>query len=214
METPQKIPTVVQVHKRMLELSGKDPRGLTPRESMPSNCYAAACALVDLLGNGARAAYGMWSGQDVRHPDRDFHRHGWVVHDGRILDPTRWVFEGKDPYIWKGAESSRDYDEGMERLKQAICGDRPPPARDPKEMKFLAHWTLETESLLKDLFEDDRDLCWMYLGELFWLANLTPKVMRPHIREIYDYLKEIGQSVLIPIDYRNLVAHWIKEGEI
>lgn len=74
------------------------------------NCYAVACAILRARMVKGRPAYGHWLGEV--HRDSPFARdgkrppivrHGWIaMKDGSVIDPTRWVFEAAEPYIWHG----------------------------------------------------------------------------------------------------------------
>ena len=88
-------------------------------------CYEIACAIVvSKLVRGV-AVYGHWLG-DVDEKScflastacPPFVQHGWIVlhDDERILDPTRWAFEARKPYLFLGLPTKPDgracYDEG------------------------------------------------------------------------------------------------------
>jgi len=89
-----------------------------PVKDWSGQCYAVACAILRAKLLKGRPAYGHWIG-DV-HPKSPFYertrvpfqRHGWIVVEergphaerpGLIVDPTRWVFEAKEPYIFVGS---------------------------------------------------------------------------------------------------------------
>ncbi len=72
------------------------------------NCYCIASKIVneDILMTECRAIYGHYLGpvsskscfSDRKH--MPFISHGWIELSNRdIVDPTRWVFEAKEPYI-------------------------------------------------------------------------------------------------------------------
>lgn len=78
----------------------------------PGRCFEISRALVQKMGVEGRAAYGFWTGPVT--PSMFFDgsaarvRHGWVViPDGRIIDPTRFVFEHAEPYIYVGPKIGR-----------------------------------------------------------------------------------------------------------
>lgn len=83
-------------------------------DDWPGNCYAIAVALVEsgLLPDRFEAVYGHWTGpisSRSRFADRralGFTGHGWALDpdSGTVVDPTRWVFEHADPYIFVGQE--------------------------------------------------------------------------------------------------------------
>lgn len=75
-------------------------------------CFEIASRIVDAgLVPGGVAVYGHWTGSihprsifyDRRH--LGFVPHGWILRDdGTVIDPTRWAFEGKRPYLFQGVE--------------------------------------------------------------------------------------------------------------
>lgn len=77
-----------------------------PAGEWHGRCYEIATAIVKNKLVKGRAVYGHYTGhvaytgfwKDKR--GQPFQRHGWIVlKDERILDPTRWSFEDKKPYI-------------------------------------------------------------------------------------------------------------------
>lgn len=93
-----------------------------PARTWPGNCHVVATALIQsgLLGSleahhgRARALYGVYTGPT--HPKgyvagRPMARHGWIeLEHGLVVDPTRWAFEAKEPFLWVGGTA--DYDCG------------------------------------------------------------------------------------------------------
>jgi len=99
------------------ELSIRDVEDVCgPVEKWPGNCHAIAHAIVKAKLVDGIAVYGHWTGPV--HPQSSFYsrskagfcRHGWVeLADGRVLDPTRWVFENVKPYLYIGDPADFDY---------------------------------------------------------------------------------------------------------
>lgn len=94
-----------------------------PVQQWSGNCYAIACAMLRAKLVRGRPAYGHWLGRVhpqspfARRGQQPFVRHGWIVIDergdhaqrpGRILDPTRWVFEAREPYLFIGGPPDQD----------------------------------------------------------------------------------------------------------
>jgi hypothetical protein len=77
-------------------------------ENWKGNCFAVATLIAESgLIQNATAVYGHWLGKAGSYFSHKglagFIQHGWVLlEDGRILDPTRWVFEDVEPYIFIG----------------------------------------------------------------------------------------------------------------
>lgn len=96
----------------------RDPRTLTatmvaraigqPTKKWPGNCYAIASMMVKAKLVEGKAVYGHWLGRvgDCNlFSGKPVVRHGWIRQpNGTVVDPTRWVFEEKKPYIFVGHE--------------------------------------------------------------------------------------------------------------
>lgn len=185
-------------------------------------CYEIAFALAESGVVDGEAVYGHWLGPVARGTKFDrgapFVQHGWVLlPDGRVLDPTRWVFEGRRPYLYLGPPDH--YDEGGNRFRTAVS--RPVPDWDPSEARFRftksvlpsAAWGRVESVLRLDRYYDDPEyeIGTVCLGQLFWLANLDPARLEPHAAQVYDALRAIGQDALIPIDNQRMVERWTRE---
>jgi hypothetical protein len=95
-----------------------------PVRNWHGNCYAIACQIIKKKLVKGRAIYGHYKGP-VAHTgywkdqrDRPFQRHGWIkLADDRILDPTRWSFEDKEPYITIIEETTFDWCDRCDHVK-------------------------------------------------------------------------------------------------
>lgn len=74
-----------------------------------ARCYEISCAIVKTGLVDGDAVYGHWVGPVApksHFADRSglpFVPHGWILlKDGRVFDPTRWVFEAVTPYLFIG----------------------------------------------------------------------------------------------------------------
>ena len=181
-------------------------------------CIAKRYALLD-----GTPVYGHWIG--AVHPDSywapragtGFIQHGWVLlPDGRILDPTRWAFENKEPYLWLG-ENDGSYDEGGNRLRKRFYTDRPCPEPQADtlneddntrhiclklSMDAQIHLWLYSARVLNE--PHNTRAYWMEFGQLFWVANAPFMDLEPHAREIYQAIIDVKQAALIPFDNRNM----------
>lgn len=79
-------------------------------EKWVARCYEIAGRIVAAGLVQGVAVYGHWKGPVDRHShfgsrrNLPFIRHGWIqLDDGRVLDPTRWVFENARPYLYLGS---------------------------------------------------------------------------------------------------------------
>jgi hypothetical protein len=187
------------------------------------HCYEIACAIIDahLLPTKAVAVYGHWRGPIADNSiftawrAATFVQHGWVLlPDKRVLDPTRWAFEGASPYLYTGP--SDYYDEGGNTFREALMPANA-PRFDPDEriIHFTRHamptrtWNF-VERLLR-LLEELPDNCEpgdVSINQLSWLANRNPDHFGPHglhALAIYRAIFAVGEGGLIPIDNRRRV---------
>jgi len=188
-----------------------------PVEQWTGNCYGLACAAAKLI-EGAIPIYGHYLGEVAEgtffEPTSGggFVQHGWVqLKDGQVLDPTRWAFEGKEPYLYHCPNDV--YDEGGNQLRAAMMGD--PPGFDPDE--DIVHITQamlngDAWTFIEKLFKLEHayldDLCEpgdVTRHQLFWLANYDPRMMRGHATAIYAMLKKMDLRGLVPHDNWQMV---------
>lgn len=120
----------------------------------------------------------------------------------QIIDPTRWVFEGREPYIYEGRNDH--YDAGGNQFRAAT--ERPFPAYDPDaERSDLAVWKFDRAAhnfVMVELFEGAPGVT---NDMAFWLANLALPRLGFHARPIYQAIVESGLRGNIPIDNYRMV---------
>lgn len=84
-----------------------------PPEKWKGNCYAFARYLSPMLGG--KPIMGYWKGPkgkffqsiDRWGKPNDPIGHGWLeLQDGTVVDPVKWVFEDRDPYIFIGKDTN------------------------------------------------------------------------------------------------------------
>ena len=165
-----------------------------PVTNWPSHCYEVA---IEILLKGlieGRPEYGIWHGPI--HPDslfagRPLARHGWIrLPNGEIADPTRWVFENVDPYLFVGPDPDNFYDLGAARLRND------PQASETEVMEFLDAMRPTIEGGQgADIADFDEDL-------IHRLAHTPPSAYPFFMAEVYDTLADWGKGVLVPIDFQ------------
>ncbi len=177
-------------------------------------CYQAAICLED-AGLGT-ARYGLWWGPVARKAQLlfqiaeldnglSFTRHGWLeLPDGEICDPTRWAFEGVEPYIWVGGNDH--YDHGGNRLRKLVPQPAPPyEAENYIECDFEDDtWWWVQQLAIVDIKSGDVHTA-PTLPLLFWLANLPPETLGTRAEEIYRVILDAGYAAFIPIDNQEVV---------
>jgi hypothetical protein len=134
-------------------------------------------------------------------------QHGWILlEDGRILDPTRFAFDGREPYLHVGPLTA-EYDEGGNQWREGS----PVPAYDPDErqIKFSQSvlpgpaWT-HVEKILNVQYWGrlKQEPGKLSVGQVFWLANAPFETLQPHVVAIYKAIETIGEAAFIPMDNR------------
>lgn len=102
-----KLPTLKRCEKAIGE----------PAKDWAGRCYEISYKLVKagIMPKGAEAVYGHWRGDVHRNSmfanrPLPFVQHGWiyVADEGLVIDPTRWVFEARKPYLYSGYEHDAD----------------------------------------------------------------------------------------------------------
>ena len=191
-----------------------------PPEQWKGQCYGVAKKMVDAgLAPGGTAVYGHYTGPIAPtslFADRralGFCQHGWIlmVADGSVVDPTRWVFEDVEPYIYRGKADY--YDEGGNGIRASFAG--PPPSFDDRDVSRATYrvtgkmlsgpaWSLMEDLLrLLDDVDREREIDEVSQEQLFWLANVAYDTLQPHTAEIYKMLEKLRLGPFIPVDNRD-----------
>jgi hypothetical protein len=179
----------------------------------PGRCHEVALKIVHSETIEGEARYGLYHGpihKDSRFAGRQFTRHGWIeVPDGRIVDPTRWVFESCLPYLYVCPGDNAEYDFGGNNTHEATMG--PCPKLDPSgpvfTMELLALPAMKVAGLTGEEMEVAHPRCKVVLGndQLFWLANYPLRKLVPHATDVYREIIRLGHVGYIPIDNRRLI---------
>lgn len=174
------------------------------------NCMSIATKAVESGFVEGFPRYGMYFGEVS--PDSYFAsrntlgccRHGWVaLKGGGVFDPTRWVFEAVEPYIYEGP-AGMDYDYGMARFRMMFRphGNR----RCPRFVEGANCHRLPDDPLLAmfiravcDL-EDGVDS--LTVEQVFWLANRIPAELGSNTLQVFSWIESIGHRAFIPIDFQ------------
>lgn len=166
----------------------------------PGNCYAIACKMVKSKMVKGRPAYGNYHGPidpESRFARKTIVRHGWIERpDGMIVDPTRWVFECVEPYIYVGLPSM-EYDEGANLLRARFA--RPAPMFDPNK-QVIAIPEGEARELMCGLLGMSEVRPAINTEQAFWLGNMTIQALGNHAKLVYQTLEAMGLKVFVPID--------------
>lgn len=179
----------------------------TPVEDWKGRCHEIAGGLIDMKLVTGRLIYGHYLGPVSEHSmfanklELPFIQHGWIIHEsGMVVDPTRWVFEHEEPYIFIDlfGENNDQYDEGGNVWRATQT--RPPPDFRKSDQ------VVETDTL-------DPAVRWFIMSLLsyppkvtskhvFWLANLPPDTLGSLVSDIYQWIIDRDFPGFIPIDNR------------
>lgn len=149
-------------------------------------------------GAGTTEHYGHWNGPISTKSvfaGRSFTHHAWLQKGDIIIDPTRWVFEGVEPYIYIGKNDF--YDDGGQQMQMHRKANAPQPQGKPyisRPTQKQAQSVLQKEGITQEL---------LTLNQAAHLANLPPKAY-PGMTEVYNWLAEHKLSGLIPLDFRRI----------
>ena len=188
-----------------------EPFGNAPGTKMVHNCYSVAVVLAKMLGGVARPVYGQYAGKSVLR-ETPMHRHGWVQVRRGIIDPTRFAFEGVDPYIWTGGIRGDDwfYDEGG----WTFSGDwnRVPPPRGDEKLKKMK-WDKNTAKAISDIvFGDGRNCMKLTVPEIWIVAHTPPPKLGVLLAPTYKGLKAGGHMAMVGEDAKRFHTFVMEHG--
>lgn len=174
-----------------------------PIAEWPGNCYTLACMIAPLVGG--TPVYGHWTGPVApgsMFSEKPIVQHGWILLKGNtVIDPTRYVFEGREPYIYDGIADF--YDEGGNALRATFR--RPCPEFDYKEgggvnVPFSAAVVAVVDRLMAPAKRHVSGR--LSKAQVFWLANLPYDAFGPGetVRRVYGALSVAGYRAAIPVD--------------
>jgi len=175
-----------------------------PLDEWAGNCYGIACQLVKHKLIPGKAVYGQYCGPIAptsRFGRFEFHHHGWIIDGDTLVDPTRWVFEDVEPYIFVDTANNTNYDFGSNRLKEVFMLPPPPHAPEQNQYKLPEG---PVKAYCQSVFETDDDtLCAQRVG---WIASQPLHHLGNLAEPIYRWVAEdVGIPGFIPIDNKMLI---------
>ena len=136
-----------------------------------------------------------------------------------MIDPTRWVFENVEPYLYLGP--SDHYDEGNNALRTALRG--PPPAWEPEDecVNVKGHelatepfqWLERTLGLSDCLMDDRYKPGDVSKEQLVWIAHMDPREMEGHAPAVFRYLESVGMRCVVPVDNWRMMERMERSGQ-
>lgn len=172
-----------------------------PLDQWPGQCYGISCAVLKANIVKGRAVYGHYRGHvapGTLFSGRTIIQHGWIeTEDGRVVDPTRWVFEGAKPYIYEAdIGATEDYDEGGNHYR--LKNEKPAPAFNEAERVFKL--SEEVAPIINGLLQDKQNGMKASLSQMFWLANLSLISLGEHAKVLYSELDRLNLMAMVPLD--------------
>ena len=184
----------------------------TPVEKWPSNCHGIAMLLLESSLVAGIPRYGHYRGyiaSDSRFANRrhvGWIHHGWIELDnGEVCDPTRFVFEGADPYIYFGPGD--EYDHGGDVSRKQL--EKPFPEASEEELGVGLDIDMDTGRFLRELTGSFQQS--FSVVQIFWMANLSRSTLGTFAPQVYEALAEAGFEAAIPID--NWEYYFGKKGD-
>lgn len=183
-----------------------------PAATWVGRCHEVADAVNRRLKLGLYLAYGAFRGcvrvtSPLYRPGLSWARHGWLeASDGAVLDPTRWVFEDCEPYLFRSqpgrVEMYRDlpvYDAGNDVLRQYLEKLRDVPGADAHEkivpLRVDDQATVEMIRLMFGCAPGELNLM-----QVAHLANASRHSLGQHARAVFAAICAAGHRTLIPVD--------------
>jgi len=183
-----------------------------PADQWHGKCAQIADHAAELVDGGTNI-YGHYLGE--KDPDGywgkrsniPFEQHGWVLlDDGRILDPTRFSFENKEPYIYLG-DSMGEYDEGGNKWRETMLRPCPSPIGGRKHS--LKNLSGPEKSALEHVTETPFEM--ITFEQLGWAASLPYNRLGMFVHFVYTALKKNNLGGFIPLDNWKLA---VREGRV
>lgn len=181
-----------------------------PISDWPGNCYAVACAFVNYGIIKGTPRYGHYLGtihtksMFYNKSGAGFVRHGWIELPNKcIVDPTRFVFENKKPYIYFGKNDY--YDVGGSSMKDMMRASTPVPAFNENDKLVEFNLSKKPLHVLHIICKEQREGNKFTVNQLFWISNANPIEFGKYAKAIYTQIRILNHDAFIPIDYWKLV---------
>jgi hypothetical protein len=178
----------------------------TPFERWKGNCYHISCQIVKSGIIKGKAVFGKYYGQvddQSMFAGGIFINHGWIeTPEGKIIDPTRWVFENKEPYIFETDKNNKDYDRGSNFMKSIF--NNAIPAFD-ESTKII---TIEDESidlLFSAILGEHKQHKKITVDQAVFIGSQSLDFYGENAKTIFTWFKENNLAFFIPIDNYDMI---------
>lgn len=180
-----------------------------PVRKWKGQCYGLALEFLKHKLIKGVPRYGHWTGP-VEHGSMFYNtfmrmgwcHHGWVeLPNKHVCDPTRWVFEDVEPYIFVGPDREQYYDVGGNKHRAANI--RPVPVFDAFHKIIQNPKNKEVDLFVRSFLNNPTTEITFQQG--FWIANLPPSMLEPFTKQVYNWIDKIKHPAWIPVDNRRLI---------
>ncbi len=160
----------------------------------PGNCHSVAIELKKFLGDEARVVRGHYWGDNEL-----IKQHSWLEYRYHLVDPTRFQFECKPDYIFKGQINEPNYDKFSVKTR----GLAPHPLPERSGEFYRNNLSLLVRKKLNNIYKTDRNWMEWTVAEMHCIATTNPVIFGKSLRAIMTEIIRAGHRALIPIDVIN-----------
>lgn len=173
------------------------------KENWVARCFEISSAIVNSDLVEGKAVFGKYYGKihkDSFFNNSSFPNHGWILtKHNYIIDPTRWVFEATEPYIYIGEVDNPEYDRGSNILKSLLSPLSKAPSFDDSG-RIIEIEDKEIEDILYQLFKDKKEPNKISINQALFIANTSLLDLDTSAKPIFQWLSDNGLKAFIPID--------------
>lgn len=177
-----------------------------PCDQWAGRCYEISARILDAGICEGKLCYGLYYGKVHRNSffgRRGYCgaiRHGWISLDDGVMDPTRFAFENKPPYIYFGPVSG-EYDFAASNLGSRIRGPFPPATQEttavPVDLVSAVTDAVRLGSTQLHIYGQITELD---RSQIFWIANQQHESFGDKVADVYRWITNIGYGAAIPVD--------------
>lgn len=176
--------------------------------SWVARCFEISSYIVEADLIEGKAVFGKYHGKihkDSFFADSRFPNHGWILtKHNYIIDPTRWVFEATEPYIYICDADNPEYDRGSNVLKFILSPLRNIPSFD-NSSRVIEIENEEIEHLFSQLLKDKKEPNKISINQILAIASSSLPELGEAAKPIFQWLSDNKLKAFIPIDNYEIV---------
>lgn len=176
--------------------------------SWVARCFEISSYIVKADLIEGKAVFGKYHGKihkDSFFADSRFPNHGWILtKHNYIIDPTRWVFEATEPYIYICDADNPEYDRGSNVLKSILSPLRNTPSFDSSS-RVIEIENEEIEHLFSQLLKDKKEPNKISINQILAIASSSLPELGEAAKPIFQWLSDNKLKAFIPIDNYEIV---------